>query len=1131
MKKTKLLAGAAILSLVAAGQFAGTRVAEALTTGQQPLTPSQAASLATNVNQKVIVVLKDQVPQAPASRSEVRTRSTIESGEQHPILAELGQTKARDVHSYTALNAVAATVSSGEESRLKANPAVAEVVPDQIIHLAPEEATATAASSSASPTRSPLPGECPAPGAAPQLAPQALSDIHADSSNPNAKTARSLGIDGSGVTVAFIADGLDINNPDFIRANGQHVFVDYKDFSGEGTAVPTGGGEAFLDASSIAAQGLHVYNVSQYSAEPLDRPCDIRIEGVAPGASLVGLDIFGAEDAGYNSSFLQAIDYAVSVDHVNVLNESLGSNPYPDDQASLDLIKAANDAAVAAGTTVTASSGDAGVTSTIGSPSTDPNVISAGASTTYLGEVQANYGGSQFGVTGYLDNNISSFSSGGFEQDGRTVDVVAPGELNWALCSTDTAMYSECTNYAGKPSPVQLTGGTSESAPLTAGVAALVDQAYAKRHGGTFPTPALVKQFITSTADDIGAPAEYQGAGLIDAYRAVLAAEQYQATPSTSQPDALVESSGQFDSAAAPTSIHTFRETLTNLGSTSQVVTAGSRALGAYSTLETKTVTLSDANSPKSIDYQGKTDNYRKVTFNVPPGFDRLNASIAYQGASSSLNARVRLTLIDPSGRLADYSVPQGIGNYGNTQVASPEPGTWTAYIFSRISTAGGTTGPVVFGASVARYQSFGSVSPARATIPPGGTATFSLTTVTPATPGDSAGSLLLQPAGQTGLAVPVILRSLVGPGNQSFTGTLTGGNGRSIATGQTDYYQVEVPAHTPELNATVTLAGDPDNAVNAWLIDPTGQAQAVQTNSLITLDKKGDLKSTAELGTNLHVLAPAPGLWTLIVLFAPTVSGTALTEGYTVSTDDQAAPVGASGVPQGGRISVNRPAVATIRVTNDGTAPEAYFVDGRLDQLSAYDLSPLTSAQSTAPLNLAGTAPAFLVPSETYGLLAQSATTGAEPIQFDLSAPTGDPDVASDQGTAVAAAVTGNPVSSGVWGMFPTTVGPFGPSGATPETVNSSLIALAQTFDPGVTTAYGDLWQAALGGPLTVSPVVVQPGHSAVIPVIISPTAPAGTRVSGTLYLDDDSLTVYGGILAPNANTVAAIPYSYKVG
>ena len=81
------------------------------------------------------------------------------------------------------------------------------------------------------------------------------------------------------------------------------------------------------------------------------------------------------------------------------------------------------------------------------------------------------------------------------------------------------------------------------------------------------------------------------------------------------------------------------------------------------------------------------------------------------------------------------------------------------------------------------------------------------------------------------------------------------------------------------------------------------------------------------------------------------------------------------------------------------------------------------------------------------------------------------------------------------------------------------------------MTSQYGDLWQAALGGDITVSPIVVQPGKSATIPVTIAPTGTPGTKVSGTIYLDDDSLySLYGG-LAPNANTVAAVPYSYTVG
>ena len=61
-----------------------------------------------------------------------------------------------------------------------------------------------------------------------------------------------------------------------------------------------------------------------------------------------------------DSSILEAIDYAITTAHVNVLNESFGINNYPDDIGSLDLIAQADDQAVAAGITVVeAAAGDA----------------------------------------------------------------------------------------------------------------------------------------------------------------------------------------------------------------------------------------------------------------------------------------------------------------------------------------------------------------------------------------------------------------------------------------------------------------------------------------------------------------------------------------------------------------------------------------------------------------------------------------------------------------------------------------------------------------------------------------------------------------------------------------------------
>jgi hypothetical protein len=182
--------------------------------------------------------------------------------------------------------------------------------------------------------------------------------------------------------------------------------------------------------------------------------------------------------------------------------------------------------------------------------------------------------------------------------------------------------------------------------------------------------------------------------------------------------------------------------------------------------------------------------------------------------------------------------------------------------VYSRDSAAGGYTGPVVFGVSAAKYTSFGTVTPAGATLAPGKSVSVQVMTHTPAKPGDASGAIVVRssPAGggsTTSTTVAVTLRSLIPRGKQTFSGTVTGGNGRDPISGQEFFYQLDVPARQPELNATITVQ-DPGDQFGAYLIDPQGEAVAYGTNMV-----PGATSSSPpddQVGAQLHTLKPAPG-------------------------------------------------------------------------------------------------------------------------------------------------------------------------------------------------------------------------------------------------------------------------------
>jgi hypothetical protein len=1132
-----------------------------------PLTLGVAAKLSQNVDDPVIVILKGQAGQVPAESALAAARSAAVMATQRALVSELREVRATQIKRFTLVNSIAATVSPLEAQRLAADPSVAQVIPDATFTVSGPAFASPAASgaagagrgaATASPARTTsrhlndIPGAC-APTNKSQLAPEGLSLTNTASDNAKAPTARSLGFTGAGVKVAFIADGLDPDNVNFKRSNGTSVFTDYKDFTGNGPNAPTTGGEAFLDANTIAGQGIHVYNVNGFSAETYTgTTCDVQIQGVAPGASLVGLDVFSGDQndalATTTSMFAQAINYAVENDKVNVLNESFGGNTLPD--TAQDVIKLFDDAAVRAGVVVSVSSGDSGTANTIGSPATDPKVISVGATTQFQAFAQANIGGTRYFATkGWLSDNISAFSSSGYDEAGGTVDMVAPGDLSWASCDAN-ANYSECVNDPGNPSDIEEAGGTSESAPFVSGAAALVIQAFRKTHGGKTPTPLQVKQILLSTATDLGTPAQEQGAGLLNSYKAVQLAESYGISSRTGR--TLLTSPGQMTVSALPGTRKTWRVTVTNEGSRAQTVRIDGRALNPAATSSASgSVTLSDATSNQYKADSGLQANYAKFTFKVPAGQARLDVSIAYAANPESVDLPPNLALFDPDGRVAADSEPQGVGNYGNVDVRAPVAGTWTGVIAGLPAADGGYNGKVIWREVTQNYSSFGSISPNSLSLAPGQAKSFVLAVTTPADPGDLAGSVLLHSALNGVTSIPVVVRSRVDTAKGGrFTGDLTGGNGRG-ALGTGDYYQFTVPSGTKAVRAELQLSNNPGagNLVGAYLVGPDGSVEGYGQNT----DLSGAQLGITDATLTATALNPDAGTWTLIVAFGEPVAGTEVSDPYTGSVSFAAAGTmtPATPLPEGGiAMNVGTPVTIPVTIKNTSNAPQDYFLDPRMDASTTVRLAALTfgtkepfakgSYTTAIPIHQGAVTPLFFVPSLTSSLKLNQVSSVA--AMTDLStAIGGDPDVGiagltknSLCGKSVSETYTpsGGAVTSGFWGPAPTECGPYPAKGADSGTAIDVPYATTAAFDNTVTTPNGDFEQLAssvnAGNTGIENAIELQPGKSATVNVTITPGGPFNVVHSATLYLDSlqSGVPAYGQLAA---DEVAALPYSYS--
>jgi len=1033
----------------------------------------------------------------------------------------------------------AASVSAAQQAALAANPAVKAVFPDETIHLGPPlstkqlDAMQAPALSHAS-SRTPLHATIHAAGqfsicgtaGHPEKDPEALDVINAQSPTYN----------GTGVKVAYIAGHINTTINDFQR-NSKYVgvgspagpVVSEQNFNGDAAGDDSGDLEAFLDMSSIAAQGNTIHDLSQFvsPSHPLPAGCDLTVTGDAPGATVTGLNVFSEDYNTTTSYFIQAIDWATA-HRFNVLNESFGANPFPDN--ARDAIRMADDAAVARGVTVVVSSGDAGITNTDGSPSTDPKLISVGASTTFRSYEQYTSGGidatTPKATNGtWIDNNISSISSGGYSQSGgNTINLVAPGDLNWIACDTATCGPTEMTQE----------GGTSESSPLTAGAAADVISAFRATHGGRSPAPREVKEILVSTASDIAAPAEQQGAGLLNVGAAIqLAATIEHGSPPNSLHQ-LTFTTNQINIHKPTSTSATHFVGITNHGNASQKVNLSTRALTTKVSTSTGSACLnptsgSIACGPPTPDTfkreTGSTQVYVEQQFTVPRTGgkkSRLNFSAALpaQGTNYSI---LKVALYAPNGAYAGYSIPQGVSDYANIQVANPQAGKWTAVLFdTRNDNA--EQGTVRWEADTWTFGKGGKISPSSLVIKPGQTMWASYNVTLPAVPGDTSQSIVVDSGGGHVNTIPVTIRTLAKTGT-TFHGVLTGGNGRGNPAVQSTY-AFKVPNGEKDIDVGVVF-NDINDGVVAFLQDPQGNNVAQSSN----LYGGSSLSNTV----NVYKDHPASGRWTLVLDWLQPVSGTAINTPFTARVDFNNVTV-QNNLPSGATIPQGSPTGYTVQYTNTSPAPQFIFLDPRQSTSSWLDLPDLFGNPEPFPLPTAAPnppGPLYAVPPDSTKLFAS--LDGTAPVTFDFDPWTGDPDLYAAGG--MNPTYTYSPaggVTPGFWGMFPSEVGPFGSSGAdTSVTATADFQAWTPRFDPTVATDTSDLWSAFAG--VTnfgdYSPVPVYPGHTVTINLSITPTAAIGTNVHGVINVDDDYL--WSPFLGPDAggDQLASIPYNYVVG
>ncbi|HYG59188.1 MAG TPA: S8 family serine peptidase, partial [Symbiobacteriaceae bacterium] len=485
--------------------------------------------------------------------------------------------------------------------------------------------------------------------AQPHMSPLALSLMKVDE-------VHALGLDGSGVKVCVVDTGVEFSHPDLIGIavpgpDGQPLAADFTetdltDNIGHGTAV----------AGCIAAQAKQMYTIKdEQSGKPI---AYTRIKGMAPGVRIMSAKVFDARvSSGYDSTIIAALEWAAQ-QGAHIINMSLGGTTLPND--GKDPLAMAVTALRERGILVVVSAGnEGGGIGTLKSPGSAHGALTVGASTMYRSFAEMGFlaQGNQ-----WTADQLASFSSLGPSADGRLKpEIMAPGAFDWGLAPVAGA--EEGTSF-------QLFGGTSQAAPLMAGAAALVYQAFHKARG-RFPTPDELVRIACSTADDLGLPAHMQGSGRVNALRAVQAVLGQSQAITASLPAPVV---------ALPGNEATVAVEVTNVGTEPTAVPLKVLAFDPLPGL--------------SASFQGEiatAQPTQHLHFDVAPGVDLMHISLDWPSEEHDPRSpRLLVAVYDPKGRFVNYQGPNATGDVElgksvDAWVARPAPGRWTARVVLRL--------------------------------------------------------------------------------------------------------------------------------------------------------------------------------------------------------------------------------------------------------------------------------------------------------------------------------------------------------------------------------------------------------------------------------------------------------------